>query len=127
MENKLDLGPCSLVIEHKQNYLHAIASGKRENDSCTQIWRAILSECKSINCNKILYERKLEGIGTVTELREMILDLSDLIEDEYIAFVDDTEEHFQTNRLAEMVASNLNLNVKFCTSLGEAKEWLLLK
>ncbi len=128
MESLSNIPPYSLRFEHRISYLYAVTIGKRVNkESCKEIWKQVITECKLKQYNKILYERKIQGIGKVSDLREIVSDLSKYIDGEYIALLDNNPDHYQMNRLAEISASNLGLNVKFYTSIGEAKEWLLLQ
>jgi hypothetical protein len=118
----------TLEFEHRQSYLHAVATGKRESiETCKEVWERILAEGKKNNFKKYLVEKEFDELGTISELKGLMRELSEHIDDEYIAYIDTNTENKKTLRLAEMSASNLGLEIKFFTSIGEAKEWLLLQ
>lgn len=117
-----------LDFEHRASYLYVYATGNNDSiETCLGLWKDTFAEAKAHNYNKILVEKKMEGINSISEIREAINELADHIDNEYIAFIDNHPEHRQINRLTEMSASNVGLQVKFFSTIGEAKEWLLLK
>ncbi len=124
-----DQNTYSIKFEHRKTYLYASKLGKQINsETCKESWKQILNESQKNQYQKILVEIEDVGdIGTIPEIREMIIELSDLIDDKSIAIINTQAQNFKTIRFAEMSATNLGLQVKFYTSVGEAKEWLLLQ
>ncbi len=118
----------SLTFEHRQKYLYAKATGKRESiQTCKKVWKQILTEGKKNQYKKYLVEKNFDELGTIREIKELMLELSEEIEDEIFAYIDYNPENFQTIKLAEISASNIGIEMKFFNSIGEAKEWLLLQ
>lgn len=115
-----------LKFEDRQDYLFVqVIGGKDSLELSKEYWSKVLSECSKRRCQKLLIEEDLEGVLSSTEIYELAVWLSKQnFKNTFVAFVDVHADHFDSNQLGEIIATNRGFRVKLFANAGEAVKWL---
>jgi hypothetical protein len=116
-----------LTISRKNNYLHAIVTGRNSIENVKGYLEEILGECIARNCFRVLVEERLEGprLGT--------MDVFMIVAEESgkargtikeLAYVDINADG-DLMQFAETVAVNRGMRVAVFPTVAEAERWLL--
>lgn len=115
-----------LKFEYRQNYLFVQVIGKEDSlELSKEYWLKVLSECSKRRYKKLLIEEDLDGILTSTETYELAVWLSKQnFNNTLVAFVDLHTDHFDSNQLGEIIATNRGFRVRLFANTNEAVRWL---
>jgi hypothetical protein len=114
------------TISKKANYLHAIVTGQNSLGNIKRYLHQLYHECKSVNCSRLLIEKRLEGP------RLNALEVFETASEESrrstgmlkaVAYVDINAEG-DLMKFAETVAVNRAVPMKIFSTLAEAEKWL---
>lgn len=116
-----------LTITQRRGFLHVIVTGQNSVQTVGDYIRAVIRECASRQCHRVLIEERLVGprLGMV----DVFTLLSAIIEKfrggiESIAFVDINAQG-DTMRFAEDVAVNRGAPLRVFAGVAAAEQWLL--
>jgi hypothetical protein len=120
-----------IIIEYKDNYVHARVYGQNNYDVSLEVWRRIMAACKEHNCFNILGENfTTEELSTMDAFDHLkILEEVGLTFQYRIAWVNHVKETSRGLEFVEtVVVKNRGLaNGKLFPTFEEAKRWLLGK
>lgn len=116
----------SLVIEERDDYLYASASGPEDSvDVSIAYWKKVIEECNARGVSKVLVEEDFPNQVTTIEMYTFMTEISKLLTWQLIvAFVDREADHEDLNLFAETVATNRGAFGRVFSNIESAEEWL---
>lgn len=138
--NNDTIGFYDLNIEKRSNHFYSFFRGNGNFEGLKSYWRSLAHECRARQIKKILVEadcfHENSGIFFETEKTPVSFSYIEIYQlAEYvsnldfcgvkIAFVTNHADRHETNRFAELVATNRGLNGKIFYDTDEARSWLV--
>jgi hypothetical protein len=120
--------PYNLTFETRSDYVYAIARGDLSPDHLrVHAWGRIIARCREDKRDKllILLESPRNDSPAGTYRSSVQTAEARLFHGIKIAIADLNQEHLETNRFYQLVASNRGAVMKAFTSEADALEWLL--
>ena len=120
--------PYSLHISFNHGYIHAAVEGTNTTKNVKQYLSEIQKASEQYGCKHILIEEHLEGPGLDTfDVFELVRAQARYARDNKlkIAYIDLSKGHRRTTvAFAENLANILGVNVKVCSGVKAAEQWL---
>jgi hypothetical protein len=116
-----------LTLIEKPTYLHAIVEGDNTIENVKGYFEALVRECESRNCFRLLIEERLKGprLGP-TEVYNVIAGGAERFRGRFeeIAYVD-VEREGNLMQYAEGIAADRDFPLMMFSGVAEAERWLM--
>jgi hypothetical protein len=118
----------TIVARKKEGYLHLDITGINSAETVHAYLMEVRTLCEEHKCTRVLIEEHLTGPGLpIMKIFEIVTRASGhilpVVQD--VAYVDTNPEHERSRmQFAEDVAINRGVNIKLCSTVPEAEQFL---